>query len=509
MKYFLYLCTEKKCSAMRNTIIITLLLSLLLVGCIGRQPHYRVGVSQCLDDAWRQKMNDEIDCECLLHPEMSLTRRVAYGSSERQCVQIDSFISERVDLLIVSPNEAEEVKPAITRAYRAGIPIIIADRRVPGDEWTAFIGGDNYHVGLLMAEWVSSIQAAAAQPIQVLEVCGLPGSIPEHLRHKGFADGLASKRISGLADECVSGEPEVAQVWGFKDAYSTVSEYLQTHKHIDAIVAQNDLMAVESAKAVRDAGLSGVRIMGVDGIIVGLQAIVDGTIECSAIYPTRGDLIVQTAAQILAGEPFVRDTVLATQMIDANSAQLVLREYEARVHNLETIKIMQLQSSGYIQKMHSDRIAMIAVCVFVGLLFLLAIASLLYMQRKMQAEIKKDILPQLEEVQEAIQLSHRDIAFAERLKQIIDDHLTDPNLNVEFLADILQLDRTQVFRRVKAATGKAPLEYIRERRLLRANELLRTTDKTVKQVSRELCFSSPGFFSKYYKEQFGHLPSQQ
>jgi ABC-type sugar transport system substrate-binding protein len=90
--------------------------------------------------------------ELLLHPDMVLSRRIAYGSNELQCAQIDSFIAERVDLLIVSPNQAEQVKPAVTRAYRAGIPVIVADRRVTGDEWTAFIGGDNYKVGQLMAE---------------------------------------------------------------------------------------------------------------------------------------------------------------------------------------------------------------------------------------------------------------------------------------------------------------------------------------------------------------------
>lgn len=96
-------------------------------------------------------MNREMERERLLYPEMTLSTRIAHGSNELQCAQIDSFIRERVDLLIVSPNEAAQVRPAVTRAFRAGIPVIVADRRVEGDEWTAFIGGDNYCVGLLMA----------------------------------------------------------------------------------------------------------------------------------------------------------------------------------------------------------------------------------------------------------------------------------------------------------------------------------------------------------------------
>ena len=110
-------------------------------------------------------------------------------------------------------------------------------------------------------------------------------------------------------------------------------------------------------------------------------------------------------------------------------------------------------------------------------------------------------------MQETIQLSHRDVAFADRLKHAVDDHLTDQNLSVEYLGSMLQLSRTQLFRRVKTVTGKGPLDYIRERRLIRADQLLHTTDMTIQQVALELCFSSSGYFTKCYKEYFGHLPS--
>ena len=101
-----YLCGEK-CCIMRNIIVSVVALCLLMTGCNSRTPQYRIGVSQCLDDAWRQKMNYERERELLLHPDMTLSRRIAYGSNELQCAQIDSFIRERVDLLIVSPNEAK------------------------------------------------------------------------------------------------------------------------------------------------------------------------------------------------------------------------------------------------------------------------------------------------------------------------------------------------------------------------------------------------------------------
>lgn len=480
-------------------------IALILAGCNSRQPQYVVGVSQCWDDAWRQKMNNEMDCEALRHPELRLHRRVSLGDTELQCAHIDSFISEKVDALIISPSDAEQVKPAVTRAYKAGIPVIIADRRISGEEWTAFIGGDNYRVGQLMAEWVntverqkSKVESSEPSPLHVLEVQGMHGSMPEQLRHQGLTDGI-------------NGKINLQSVAGYIDAYTEVSRYLSSHKNIDAIVAQNDIMAIESAKAVRDAegyGKGSVRIMGVDGITVGLQAIANGDIECSAVYPTRGDLLVTTAAAILSGAPFVRDTVIETTMVDATMAPLLLRQFELRTHDLETMQMVNKLAETNLHNIRIDRNLLIIAFIVVSALLLLALLYVLYRQTMMQTKINRTIR-QVEDVQEAIQLNHRDAAFAERMRQIIDSHLTDPKLNVEYLATALQLDRTQVFRRVKSVTGKGPAEYIREQRLIRANEQLRTTDKSIRQIANELCFSSPGYFSKYYKEYFGHLPSEQ
>ena len=506
----------KKCCIMRNIIVSVVALCLLMTGCNSRTPQYRIGVSQCLDDAWRQKMNYEMERELLLHPDMTLSRRIAYGSNELQCAQIDSFIRERVDLLIVSPNEAEQVQPAVTRAYRAGIPVIVADRRVPGDEWTAFIGGDNYKVGRLMAQWVIGKASdkgskAKGKPFVVLEVAGLPGSTPATLRHKGMMEGIEEAKGEGL-----EAKVEVQSVmgrWYQENAHEVVSEYLETHPLPDVIVAHNDLMAIGAAEAVAHYQTSHhksqryVPIMGVDGIHPGLQAIVEGKIECSATYSSRGDMVIDAAARIIQKEPYVRDTVLETTLVDRIAAYPMLKQDEAITRDLETLHIVQMQLESKWKQQRFDRFILILFVVLFFTLFIITLGYIFVKQRKIQTEIKHDILPQLEEVQEAIQLSKKDEAFAERLRQVVDDYLKDPNLNVEFLGGKLQLSRTQLFRRVKAVAGKGPLDYIREQRLIRADELLRTTDMTVQQVAMEFCFSNPGYFTKCYKEYFGHLPS--
>ena len=334
----------------------------------------------------------------------------------------------------------------------------------------------------------------------VLEVAGLPGSTPATLRHKGMMDGIEEAKGEGL-----EAKVEVQSVmgrWYQEDAYEAVSAYLEDHPLPDVIVAHNDLMAIGAAEAVPS-----IPIMGVDGIHPGLQAIVDGKIECSATYSSRGDMLIDAASRILHKEPYVRDTVLETTLVDLTAAYPMLKQDEAITRDLETLHIVQTQAESKWKQQRFDRLVLILFMVFFFILFLITLGYIFIKQRKIQTEIKHDIIPQLENMQEAIQLSKKDEAFAERLRQVVDDYLTDPHLNVEFLGSKLQLSRTQLFRRVKAVAGKGPLDYIRERRLVRADELLRTTDMTIQQVALELCFSSPGYFTKCYKEYFGHLPS--
>ena len=121
--------------------------ALLLTACHASRPHFTVGVSQCSDDAWRQKMNNEMQTEALLYDNLELEIRSAGGDSERQIADIRHFIEQGVDLLIVAPNEAIPVTPVVEEAYARGIPVIVVDRKILSDHYTAYIGADNYRIG--------------------------------------------------------------------------------------------------------------------------------------------------------------------------------------------------------------------------------------------------------------------------------------------------------------------------------------------------------------------------
>ena len=110
------------------------------------------------------------------YPGVSLLVEDAADSSLLQVEQIRSLIKRKVDLLIISANESEPVTPIAIEAYRAGIPTILVDRKISSDEYTTYIGGNNYEIGRQAGFFVNR-QVKEKYPT-VLEVWGLSGSSP-------------------------------------------------------------------------------------------------------------------------------------------------------------------------------------------------------------------------------------------------------------------------------------------------------------------------------------------
>lgn len=486
-------------------------------GCVKRETsaQYIIGVSQCSDDAWRTRMNEEMTRELIFHPELYLHIRQADDNSDIQCMQIDSFIAERVDLLVVSPNEAEEVKPAVSRAYDAGIPVIVADRQVSGEKWTAFVGGDNYAVGQLMAQWLISI-APAKGVLRVLEVQGLPGSTPMVARHKGMLDGLRGHtEVQIVGSACGS--------WFREEARVAVDSLLNVHKGIDAIVAQNDQMAIGACEVCRNrADAAGVKIMGVDGIVGqggGVEALLRGQIDITATYPSRGDLVVQTAAHILKDEPYERHVVLPTLLIDRDAAlpiQQIADEIDRQIaisNELET-RLNRMWQMAATQRVALGTTVVLCVVVIVLLVVLLRVRAYraqVEKEREANARLMAEQQRQLEDMTEALARTQAvqsiDERFKEQLQAAIERHLDESDFSVESLSTELHVSRAQLFRKTKALLGVAPVELIRSIRLRKAQELLHNTDLTIQQVAYMVGFVSPSYFSKCYREHFGVNPN--
>lgn len=304
---------------------------------------YIIGFSQCImDDVWRQAMIVEMNIESLNYDNIDIILMDAEGNNQKQIDQIRELINMKVDVLIISPNEADYITPIAVEAYRSGIPTIITDRKINSNNYTVYVGGDSYQIGKMAGAHASSILPNEAT---ILEVWGTKTTSPAIERHQGFIDGLdKSKTFNFLS---VEGK------WR-REISKKETEKLSNHNSIDLVYAHNDVMAIGAREAIasRDSTLlSNITIMGVDGAFgkdAGLEAVSDGRLDASFLYPTGGDEVIKIAMKILLNEPVKREYILkSTRIIDKNTAQTLL---------LQSDQLMNYQSKIEQQKNNLDTI---------------------------------------------------------------------------------------------------------------------------------------------------------
>ena len=175
-----------KSGRMKKVLYFVFLCSFLLTAC-SQKKKYKIGVSQCSEDIWREKLNDEILNSAYLYDNLKIEIASANESDKQQVAQIDKFVKDGVDLLIVSPNKQSTITPAIVRAYKKGIPVILFDHKINADQYTSYIGADNVNIGREMGNFLARKTGGKAR---IVEITGLPGSTSASERHKGFVEAL-------------------------------------------------------------------------------------------------------------------------------------------------------------------------------------------------------------------------------------------------------------------------------------------------------------------------------
>ena len=381
--------------------------ALLLTSCsYGDDEIFYVGVSQCSQDEWREKMNAEMQREAMLSHEISLEIRSANDDSSKQKEDIAYFIDKKVDLLIVSPNEAGEVTPAVDEAFDAGIPVVVVDRNVTGDKYTAFISADNVQIGYMQGQYVSDNLHPGEK---VIEIMGLTGSTPAMERHKGF--------IAGLGDAGVEIVASIDAEWSSDLACQLTDSLLRIYPDVSMIVAQNDPMAngaYRAAKALYPR--NDIKFIGVDalpGIGLGVEAIINGQLDASILYPTGGDVVIQTALKILQRRSYARTTTLGTALIEESNAELMSRLSDEVQHQVSIIEALRREVDDYWEK-HSAQttllyvfiIFMVLLCLFIVLLYhalkkVNALNSILNVQNETLDDQRKQLLTLNHELEEA------------------------------------------------------------------------------------------------------------
>lgn len=487
-----------------------------------KEDTFVVGVSIDFDDVWHNKMIDEIEQEAVLHPELSLRLLNACGDYALQEKQIIALADKGADLLIVGTGDPMYVREALDYVAAKGVPVVINSHNPQVDEYTAYVGTDNYAAGLMMgqylAEHAKQAGRTAQHPLRAIEVVGVMGTPAVDERYNGLREYLEGhKEVDIIA---------VAQAdWKYEKARYLTDSLLQVLPDIDIIVAQSDIMAFgayEAGKArfpEKDFHILGVDALSGKGS--GVEAILEGKIEASITNVSRGDLMVQTACDILHGKPFVRDMFLQPVLVDQSSKRLMMRMSEELNNESKVIQTLQLRMDnlwGEADTLKNTN----AVLIFCLLLLILLTGVVIFLcryrlrihqERAQNAIVLERQQRQLDKISaELCQVKAtqtQDEKFINNLQEFINKHLSDPELSIEMLSGELGLSRAQLFRKVKAKLGVSPVDLIRQIRMQKAQQMFRRTDLSVSEVAYSVGFSSSSYFSKCYKDYFGVAPKQQ
>ncbi len=344
-------------------LLLVLVPAIIVSSCGGHGKKVVIGVSQCSEDIWREKLNTEMQISTYVYDNVELKIVSAADNDSLQIEQINRFIDEGVDLLIVAPNQVHAISSAIDRAFDEGIPVIEFDRKTDTENYTAFMGADNYFIGQTMARFIAQQLGGHGN---VVELMGLAGSSPAIDRHRGFVDALAEYPQIALIDSRFTD-------WTGESGRAAMDSVLAVRSDIDCVYGHNDRIALGAREAVSRAGIDrDIIFTGIDalpGENGGIEAVQNGVLAASYIYPTRGDLVIQLAMDILEGRPFERDNYIQSAMVTRDNADAMLLQSDEMVLQQDKLIKLHEQVNNYLLQYNNQKVY--------GILFVIIIVILL------------------------------------------------------------------------------------------------------------------------------------
>lgn len=368
---------------MKHPFLLVWLTLIVLCCCTssGKQKRHVIGLSQCmLDDAWREAMINDMRIEASNYDDVEIIIKDAQNNNETQIQQIRDLIRQKVDVLIISPYQSEPITAVAEEAYRAGIPTIITDRKVNTDQYTSFVGANNYEIGLAAGNYAAHYLPPNAI---ILEIWGLTQTSPAQERHKGFVDALRERE--DLSFRKIEGQ------WLVDTARMELRK-LEHPEQIDFVYAHNDMMAIAAREyfiawdSIRGRDL---RIIGVDAVAgAGLEAVEDGRINASFLYPTGGEQVIRTAMRIIQGEPVDKFIPLRTAPVDHQSARTLLLQADQLQKYKQRIEAQRSRIDGLSDRFYFLRNSLGVISLLMIGFIALSIYAF-YINRKMRQANRK------------------------------------------------------------------------------------------------------------------------
>ena len=367
----------------------------LSVACSRKEADYTIAVSQCSEDDWRAQMNKEILREALFYSGVNIEVYQAHDDNVRQIQDIESLIKKKVDLLIVAPNEAEAITPVIEKVYDAGIPVILVDRKINSEKYTAYVGADNYEIGRRAGEYIADRLKGKGR---VIEIAGLKGSTPAVERHRGMVEALkAAPDVQVIAS--------VEAGWFRQKAGEVMDSLLDVYPQVDLVFAQNDRMAIGAYEKARQKKRAGqIAFVGVDAVTDGVESVAGGRLDATFIYPTGGDKVMQVAMAILRGEPYQRENILSTALVNRANARVMQMQMKHILTLDQKIELLNRQLDDYFLRYSAQKMflyACVVILVLAGFLFFFLVRAF-WVKNRLNTELSSQ-KQQLEQQRDQLQ----------------------------------------------------------------------------------------------------------
>lgn len=275
------------------------------------------------ESAWRTANTESIRSEAA-NRGITLEFVDGEGKQENQIKALRAFVAQKVDAIILAPIVVTGWEEVLGEAKRAGIPVIIMDRKVVvADEslYTAFIGSDFHKEGEMAAEWLA---AHAGDRRKIVELQGELGSSAANERQRAFTRTMAKRAGAGfkIIDR---------QTANFRrdEGRQVMADLLKKHgREIEILYSHNDDMALGAIQAIEAAGLKpgqDILIVTIDAIREAVQAVVDGRINCAVeCNPLFGPKAFDAIERIVKGESVGKEMYNKDELFDASNAAAAL-----------------------------------------------------------------------------------------------------------------------------------------------------------------------------------------
>jgi len=485
-------------------VVLLFIAAILFVGCAEEQKKWRIGVSQCSEDIWRDKLNRELVIGGYVSDNVTLEFLSAEDNDQRQIEQIRHFIDERVDLLIVAPNSAEKLTAVIDSAYDCGIPVILFDRTTNSDKYTAFMGADNYLVGKTMGQLITTQMGGKGT---LVEITGLKGSSAAIERHRGFTESIAAfPDIRLISSELGD--------WTQESGEKAMKDVLSRETAIDCVFGHNDRLALGARKTALSHGMRDIIYYGVDALPTpggGIEQVQKGVFEATYIYPTQGLELMRLARKILNGEKYERHNKLHSAVVDKSNAELLMMQYRELQRAGGDIETIHGKVDEYLAQVGLQQKIIVGFAIVLVIIITLAIlAYRFYLARvRVHEEVAKEVSAPFLNISQSDDV-HAPVSdtFLDRFRAILQQHLHDADFNVERIGGEMGMSRVQLYRKIKSLTGMTPVELLRKARVARGRQLLESTDKTISEITYDVGFTAPSYFAKCFKDEYGISPGE-